>query len=61
MFQFANIAIFYYITGVLEAMEENSPDAKVFVLIHKMDLIAEEFRVREFNQRSQLIKERSQQ
>lgn len=42
-------------------MEENSPDAKVFVLIHKMDLIAEEYRVREFNQRSQLIKERSQQ
>ncbi|CAM9550499.1 unnamed protein product [Ectocarpus fasciculatus] len=47
--------------GVLEAMEENSPDAKVFVLIHKMDLIAEDDRVREFNQRAQLIKERSQQ
>ena len=47
--------------GVLEAMEENSPDAKVFVLIHKMDLIAEDDRVREFNQRAALIKERSQQ
>jgi len=34
--------------GILEAMEQGSPDASIFVLIHKMDLVAEEDRERAF-------------
>jgi Ras-related GTP-binding protein A/B len=33
---------FDHFCGVLEAIEENSPDARIFVLVHKMDLVAEE-------------------
>jgi Ras-related GTP-binding protein A/B len=47
--------------GVLEAIEQNSPDALIFVLIHKMDLIAEEDREKTFSDREALIKGRSQQ
>jgi len=47
--------------GILEAMEQNSPDASIFILIHKMDLVNEEDRERAFNERSQVIKNRSQQ
>ena len=47
--------------GVLEALEQNSPDALIFVLIHKMDLIPEEERERTFIDREALIKGRSQQ
>lgn len=32
---------FEHFTGVLEAIEENSPDARIFVLVHKMDLVAD--------------------
>eukprot|EP00550_Attheya_septentrionalis_P013499 CAMPEP_0198304468 /NCGR_PEP_ID=MMETSP1449-20131203/57416_1 /TAXON_ID=420275 /ORGANISM="Attheya septentrionalis, Strain CCMP2084" /LENGTH=424 /DNA_ID=CAMNT_0044006993 /DNA_START=106 /DNA_END=1380 /DNA_ORIENTATION=+ len=35
---------FDHFAGVLEAIEENSPDARIFVLVHKMDLVAEEDR-----------------
>ena len=35
---------FDHFRGVLEAIEENSPDARVFVLVHKMDLVVEEER-----------------
>jgi len=35
---------FEHFSGVLEAIEENSPDARVFCLMHKMDLVAEEDR-----------------
>ena len=42
--------------GVLEAIEQNSPDALIFVLIHKMDLIAEEDREKTFSDREALIK-----
>lgn len=41
--------------GVLEAIEQNSPDARVFVLIHKMDLVAEDHRDMVFQERQQLI------
>jgi Ras-related GTP-binding protein A/B len=41
--------------GVLEAIEQNSPDARVFVLVHKMDLVAEEHRDIVFEERQQLI------
>lgn len=47
--------------GVLEAMEQNSPDALIFVLIHKMDLIAEEDRERAYLETSALIQSRSDQ
>jgi Ras-related GTP-binding protein A/B len=41
--------------GVLEAIEQNSPDARIFVLIHKMDLVAEEHRDLVFQERQQLV------
>jgi Ras-related GTP-binding protein A/B len=47
--------------GVLEAMEQNSPDASIFVLIHKMDLVAEDDRLRVFRHREKVIQEMSQQ
>ena len=47
--------------GILEAMEQNSPDASIFILIHKMDLVSEEDRERAFAERSNLIQSRSLQ
>jgi Ras-related GTP-binding protein A/B len=47
--------------GILEALEQNSPDASIFILIHKMDLVSEEDRERAFMERSVLIQSRSQQ
>ena len=47
--------------GVLEAMEQNSPDASIFVLIHKMDLVAEDDRTRVFKHREKVIQDMSQQ
>lgn len=46
---------------VIEAMEENSPDASIFILIHKMDMVAEEDRLRAFQERETLLKDRSNQ
>lgn len=46
---------FDHFSGVLEAIEENSPDARVFVLIHKMDLVAEEDREAILEDRKRLI------
>jgi Ras-related GTP-binding protein A/B len=46
---------FDHFSGVLEAIEENSPDARVFVLIHKMDLVVEEDRDAILEDRKQLI------
>jgi len=37
-----------YYQGCLEALLQNSPDAKVFCLVHKMDLISEENRDKVF-------------
>eukprot|EP01035_Chromulina_nebulosa_P019556 gene19556-25456_t len=34
--------------GILEAMEQNSPDASIFALIHKMDLVNEEDKERAY-------------
>lgn len=48
---------FDHFRGVLEAIEENSPDARIFVLIHKMDLLAEEDRSLILQDRQQLIAE----
>jgi Ras-related GTP-binding protein A/B len=46
---------FDHFCGVLEAIEENSPDARIFVLVHKMDLVAEEDRDAILEDRKRLI------
>ena len=48
---------FDHFCGVLEAIEENSPDARIFVLVHKMDLVAVEDREAILQDRKQLIEE----
>lgn len=48
---------FDHFCGVLEAIEENSPDARIFVLVHKMDLVDEEDRGPILEDRKALIKE----
>lgn len=48
---------FDHFCGVLEAIEENSPDARIFVLVHKMDLVAEEDRQAILMDRKRLISE----
>ena len=47
--------------GILEALERYSPDANVFVLIHKMDLVAEDDREREFAERAKLVQSKTEQ
>ena len=48
---------FDHFTGVLEAIEENSPDARIFVLVHKMDLVAKEEQEMILEDRRRLIEE----
>jgi len=48
---------FDHFCGVLEAIEENSPDARIFVLVHKLDLVAEEDREAILEDRKRLIGE----
>lgn len=48
---------FDHFCGVLEAIEENSPDARIFVLVHKMDLVAVEDRETILQERERLISE----
>lgn len=45
--------------GIIEALERYSPDANVFVLIHKMDLVAEDDREREFTERAKLVQSKT--
>jgi len=45
--------------GCLEAIEQNSEHAKVFVLIHKMDLVPEQQRDQVFEQRKEMILSRT--
>eukprot|EP00428_Durinskia_dybowskii_P070224 CAMPEP_0170407198 /NCGR_PEP_ID=MMETSP0117_2-20130122/28120_1 /TAXON_ID=400756 /ORGANISM="Durinskia baltica, Strain CSIRO CS-38" /LENGTH=303 /DNA_ID=CAMNT_0010664431 /DNA_START=71 /DNA_END=982 /DNA_ORIENTATION=+ len=45
--------------GVMEAMERCSPDASIFILVHKMDLVAEDDREREFAERAALVQSKS--
>jgi Ras-related GTP-binding protein A/B len=47
--------------GIIEALERYSPDANVFVLIHKMDLVAEDDREREFTERAKLVQSKTDQ
>jgi len=51
---------FDHFCGVLEAIEENSPDAHIFILVHKMDLVAQEDREAIFEDRKRLIEESCQ-
>ncbi len=48
---------FDHFAGVLEAIEENSPDARIFVLVHKMDLVAKEEQEMILDDRRRLIEE----
>jgi len=45
-----------YYKSALQAVGEYSPDAKVFVLIHKLDLVEEEKRDREFLEKREILK-----
>ncbi|ESO95842.1 hypothetical protein LOTGIDRAFT_227198 [Lottia gigantea] len=46
----------HYYQSCLEAILENSPDAKVFSLIHKMDLVQDDQRERIFKEREEDLK-----
>lgn len=48
-----------YYSQTIDALVQLSPDAKIFILLHKMDLIREEDRDRAFDERSELILARS--
>lgn len=48
---------FDHFCGVLEAIEENSPDARIFILVHKMDLVALEDREAILEDRKILIED----
>lgn len=48
-----------FFMNVMAAMERSSPDANIFVLVHKMDLVAEEDRDRVFDERSTLIQSKT--
>lgn len=45
--------------NVLEAIEQHSPDARIFILIHKMDLLKEEDREKCFKERYDMYQSRS--
>jgi|UPI000581AE13 Ras-related GTP-binding protein A/B len=51
---------FDHFCGVLEAIEENSPDARIFVLVHKMDLVAPQDRAHVLRERESLVAESCQ-
>ena len=48
-----------YYEECLQAISQNSGDAMVFVLIHKMDLVPEESRAAVFEERKKLVRSRS--
>lgn len=48
-----------YYEDCLKALQELSPNANIFCLIHKMDLIAEKEREKEFARKSKEIVSRS--
>ncbi|KAH8406626.1 hypothetical protein KR215_009871, partial [Drosophila sulfurigaster] len=43
----------HYYQSCLEALLQNSPEAKIFCLVHKMDLVAEEHRENVFKEREE--------
>ena len=44
-------------TTVLEALYDGSPDARLFCLFHKMDLVQEELRESLFNERETILRQ----
>jgi len=46
---------FEYFDSCVDAITEYSPSSRVFVLIHKMDLIPQDMRLRIFDERKQMI------
>jgi len=46
-------------TAILQALSEYSPSAKIFILIHKMDLVQTRLRSQLFEERSSFIREAS--
>lgn len=49
----------HYYQSCLEAIYKNSPDAKIFCLVHKMDLVAEDQREEIFKEREEDLKKLS--
>ncbi|KAI9828346.1 MAG: GTP-binding protein gtr1 [Thelocarpon impressellum] len=47
-------------SSIMRALTEFSPDATVFCLIHKMDLVQDQFRVKLYEERVAVVKERSE-
>jgi len=45
--------------SIIEALSQNSPDASVFCLIHKMDLVQAELRERLYQERSVVLRDKS--
>ncbi|KAI5857513.1 Gtr1/RagA G protein conserved region-domain-containing protein [Tricharina praecox] len=45
--------------SIIEALSQNSPDASVFCLIHKMDLVQAELRERLYQERSAVLRDKS--
>jgi len=55
--EFNRDLITYY--SIIEALSQNSPDASVFCLIHKMDLVQAELRERLYQERSTVLRDKS--
>lgn len=51
-----DMSLFEQVTTMIE---RSSPDASIFILIHKMDLVAEDDREREFTERAKLVQSKS--
>jgi Ras-related GTP-binding protein A/B len=71
---FKNVAVLIYVFDIesreftkdclvysqcIEALKDNSPGARVFVLVHKMDLVQVDLRERLFEDRKGVLRERS--
>lgn len=71
---FRNVAVLIYVfdvesrdfsrdlltySGVIEALHENSPDARIFCLVHKMDLVQVEMRSRLFAEREVTLQKKA--
>lgn len=50
---------FRYYEGCVDALGANSPDSRIFCLVHKMDLVPEDIRGQIFQERADLIASRS--
>ncbi len=55
----ANDLLFF--SNVMSTLERCSPDANVFVLVHKMDLVAEDDREQTFLDRAAIIQSKTAQ